>query len=222
VTKDNVIRNPRSTSSHTHTVFLVDDDASVRRALTRLIKSAGHQVQAFSSAREFLDTVPQTAGPACLVLDIRMPGLSGIDLQRQLQATSHTLPIIFITGHGDIPMSVKAIKAGAVDFLPKPVKDTDLLRAIEQAVARSVDDRAERDELEDIQRRVEKLTPREREVMALVVRGLLNKQIAFELGTVEKTIKVHRARVMKKMQVGSLAELVRVAEKVGIPPKNEQ
>ena len=198
VTKDNVIRNPRSTSSHTHTVFLVDDDASVRRALTRLIKSAGHQVQAFSSAREFLDTVPQTAGPACLVLDIRMPGLSGIDLQRQLQATSHTLPIIFITGHGDIPMSVKAIKAGAVDFLPKPVKDTDLLRAIEQAVARSVDDRAERDELEDIQRRVEKLTPREREVMALVVRGLLNKQIAFELGTVEKTIKVHRARVMKK------------------------
>ena len=222
VTKDNVIRNPRSTSSHTHTVFLVDDDASVRRALMRLIKSAGHQVQAFSSAREFLDTVPQTAGPACLVLDIRMPGLSGIDLQRQLQATSHTLPIIFITGHGDIPMSVKAIKAGAVDFLPKPVKDTDLLRAIEQAVARSVDDRAERDELEDIQRRVEKLTPREREVMALVVRGLLNKQIAFELGTVEKTIKVHRARVMKKMQVGSLAELVRVAEKVGIPPKNEQ
>ena len=222
VTKDNVIRNPRSTSSHTHTVFLVDDDASVRRALTRLIKSAGHQVQAFSSAREFLDTVPQMAGPACLVLDIRMPGLSGIDLQRQLQATSHTLPIIFITGHGDIPMSVKAIKAGAVDFLPKPVKDTDLLRAIEQAVARSVDDRAERDELEDIQRRVEKLTPREREVMALVVRGLLNKQIAFELGTVEKTIKVHRARVMKKMQVGSLAELVRVAEKVGIPPKNEQ
>jgi len=222
VTKDNVIRNPRSTSSHTHTVFLVDDDASVRRALTRLIKSAGHQVQTFSSAREFLDTVPQTAGPACLVLDIRMPGLSGIDLQRQLQATSHTLPIIFITGHGDIPMSVKAIKAGAVDFLPKPVKDTDLLRAIEQAVARSVDDRAERDELEDIQRRVEKLTPREREVMALVVRGLLNKQIAFDLGTVEKTIKVHRARVMKKMQVGSLAELVRVAEKVGIPPKNEQ
>ena len=222
MTKDNVIRNPRSTSSHTHTVFLVDDDASVRRALARLIKSAGHQVQAFSSAREFLDTVPQTAGPACLVLDIRMPGLSGIDLQRQLQATSHTLPIIFITGHGDIPMSVKAIKAGAVDFLPKPVKDTDLLRAIEQAVARSVDDRAERDELEDIQRRVEKLTPREREVMALVVRGLLNKQIAFDLGTVEKTIKVHRARVMKKMQVGSLAELVRVAEKVGIPPKNEQ
>ena len=222
MTKDNVIRNPRSTSSHTHTVFLVDDDASVRRALARLIKSAGHQVQAFSSAREFLDTVPQTAGPACLVLDIRMPGLSGIDLQRQLQATSHTLPIIFITGHGDIPMSVKAIKAGAVDFLPKPVKDTDLLRAIEQAVARSVDDRAERDELEDIQKRVEKLTPREREVMALVVRGLLNNQIAFELGTVEKTIKVHRARFMKKMQVGSLAELVRVAEKVGIPPKNEQ
>ena len=132
------------------------------------------------------------------------------------------IPIVFMTGYGDIPMSVKAMKAGAVDFLPKPVKDIDLLRAIEQAVARSVHDRAERDELKDIQRRVEKLTPREREVMALVVRGLLNKQIAFDLGTVEKTIKVHRARVMKKMQVGSLAELVRVAEKVGIPPKNEQ
>jgi FixJ family two-component response regulator len=222
VTKDNVIRNPRSMSSHTHTVFLVDDDASVRRALTRLIKSAGHQVQAFSSAREFLDTVPQTAGPACLVLDIRMPGLSGIDLQRQLQATSHTLPIIFITGHGNIPLSVEVMKAGAVDFLPKPVQDADLLRAIKEAHAKAVRERTRQEELDDIQSREAKLTPREREVMALVVRGLLNKQIAFELGTVEKTIKVHRARVMEKMQVGSLAELVRVAEKVGIPPKNEQ
>jgi FixJ family two-component response regulator len=222
VTKDNVIRNPRSMSSHTHTVFLVDDDASVRRALTRLIKSAGHQVQAFSSAREFLDTVPQMAGPACLVLDIRMPGLSGIDLQRQLQATSSTLPIIFITGHGDIPLSVEVMKAGAVDFLPKPVQDADLLRAIKEAHAKAVRERTRQEELDDIQSREAKLTPREREVMALVVRGLLNKQIAFELGTVEKTIKVHRARVMEKMQVGSLAELVRVAEKVGIPPKNEQ
>jgi len=203
-------------------VFVVDDDASIRRALTRLIKSAGYRVNTFASAREFLDSGCHNDGPGCLVLDVRMPGLSGLDLQREMQNANLLLPIVFMTGYGDIPMSVKAMKAGAVDFLPKPVKDIDLLRAIEQAVARSVHDRAERDELKDIQRRVEKLTPREREVMALVVRGLLNKQIAFDLGTVEKTIKVHRARVMKKMQVGSLAELVRVAEKVGIPPKNEQ
>jgi len=146
-----------------------------------------------------------------------MPGLTGMDLQRELQTVNRNVPIVFITGHGDIPMSVKAMKAGAVDFLSKPVKDTDLLRAIERAIARACRDRAEREIVEDIQGRVEKLTPREREVMSLVVRGLLNKQIAFELGTVEKTVKVHRARVMEKMQVGSLAELVRLAGKVGIP-----
>jgi FixJ family two-component response regulator len=201
----------------TSNVFLVDDDASVRRALARLIKSAGHEVQTFASAREFLGTKACGEEAACLVLDIRMPGLTGIDLQRELQTLNRNVPIVFITGHGDIPMSVQAMKAGAVDFLPKPVKDTVLLRAIEQALARAARDRAARNELEDIQRRVEKLTPREREVMILVVRGLLNKQIAFELGTVEKTIKVHRARVMEKMQVDSLAELVRLAEKVGHP-----
>jgi FixJ family two-component response regulator len=184
--------------------------------LARLIKSAGYQAQAFASAREFLDSDWNSAGPACLVLDVRMPGLSGIDLQRELQTANAILPIIFITGHGDIPTSVKAMKAGAVDFLPKPVKDGVLLQAIEQALARAVHDRAEREELEKIQSRIDTLTPREREVMSLVVRGLLNKQIAFELGTVEKTIKVHRARVMEKMQVGSLAELVRIAERVGI------
>jgi FixJ family two-component response regulator len=198
------------------TVFLIDDDASVRRALARLIKSAGYQVQTFVSAREFLDSMPDRAGPACLVLDVRMPGLSGLDLQRELQAANATLPIIFITGHGDIPMTVKAMKDGAVDFLPKPVKDKDLLRAIELALARSVRERAARDELEEIQSRVEKLTAREREVMSLVVKGWLNKQIAVELGTVEKTIKVHRARVMDKMQVESLADLVRTAEHAGI------
>ena len=203
----------------TSNVFLVDDDASVRRALARLIKSAGHQVQTFASAREFLATKACGEEAACLVLDVRMPDLTGIDLQRELQTLNRNVPIVFITGHGDIPMSVKAMKAGAVDFLPKPVKDTVLLRAIEQALARAARARAERNELEDIQRRVEKLTPREREVMVLVVRGLLNKQIAFELGTVEKTIKVHRARVMEKMQVDSLADLVRLAEKVGIPAK---
>ena len=197
-------------------VFLVDDDPSVRRALARLIKSAGHQVQTFASAQEFLGTRAGGEKAACLVLDVRMPGITGIELQRQLQALNRNVPIVFMTGHGNIPMSVQAMKAGAVDFLPKPVKDTDVLRAIEQALARAVRDRAERNELEDVLERVEKLTPREREVMVLVVRGLLNKQIAFELGTVEKTIKVHRARVMEKMQVDSLAHLVRLAEKIGI------
>ena len=202
-------------------VFLVDDDASVRRALARLLKSAGHQVQTFASAREFLGTNADTEEAACLVLDVRMPGLTGIDLQRELQTMNRSLPIVFITGHGDIPMSVKAMKAGAVDFLPKPVKDTVLLSAIKQALARAVREHTERGELEEIQRRVDTLTPREREVMAWVVRGTLNKQIAFELGTVEKTIKVHRARVMEKMQVNSLADLVRMAEKIGVPAKKE-
>jgi FixJ family two-component response regulator len=199
------------------TVFLVDDDASVRRALTRLIRSAGYEVQAFASARDFLDCWRLSEeSPGCLVLDVRMPGLSGLDLQRELQAANALLPIIFITGHGDIPMSVKAMKDGAVDFLPKPVRDKELLSAIKQALARADHDHAERLDVEDLQRRLGTLTPREREVMTLVVRGFLNKQIAFELGIVEKTVKVHRARVMEKMAVQSLAELVRIAERAGI------
>jgi FixJ family two-component response regulator len=202
-------------------VFLVDDDPSVRRALTRLIESAGYQVHAFASAREFLAKQPEVNGSACLVLDVRMPGLTGLDLQAELKAANANLPIIFITGHGDIPMSVKAMKAGAIDFLPKPVKDVVLLSAIEHALARAMQEEVERAELEEIRSRVKTLTPREREVMALVVRGLLNKQIAFDLGTVEKTIKVHRARVMEKMNASSLAELVRLAEKAGIPAKKE-
>jgi FixJ family two-component response regulator len=202
------------------TVFLVDDDASVRRALARLIKSASYRVEAFASARDFLDRRPATDGPACLVLDIRMPGLTGLDLQGELQGKDSILPIIFITGHGDIPMSVEAMKAGAVDFLPKPVNDAVLLRAIEQALARAVREGAELAERKDIQRRLDKLTPRERQVLEHVIGGQLNKQIAFDLGTVERTIKVHRARVMEKMHVGSLAELVRIAEKIGIPPKS--
>lgn len=197
------------------TVFLVDDDASVRKALTRLIRSAGYDVQAFASARKFLDNA-RNEDAACLVLDIRMPGLSGIDLQRELQTANAILPIIFITGHGDVPTSVKAMKAGAVDFLPKPVKDNDLLKAIEQALARAAREHAERGELEDIQSRIDSLTPREREVLEHVVAGQLNKQVASDLGTVEKTIKVHRARVMDKMGAKSLAELVRLAERVGI------
>jgi RNA polymerase sigma factor (sigma-70 family) len=205
------------------TVFLVDDDASVRKALTRLMKSAGYDVQAFPSARDFLERWRETSrSPACLVLDIRMPGLSGLDLQHELRAADAVLPIIFITGHGNIPISVKAMKEGAVDFLSKPVKDDELLKAIEQALARASRDLNERHEHEDVQRRLETLTPREREVMTLVVRGLLNKQIAVELGTVEKTVKVHRARVMEKMEVQSLAELVRIAERVGIPQRKAQ
>jgi FixJ family two-component response regulator len=197
-------------------VFLVDDDASVRRAISRLIKSAGYAVQAFASAGDFLDQWRiGYEPPTCLVLDVRMPGLSGLDLQDALQAAHAALPVIFITGHGDIPMSVQAMKQGAVDFLPKPVKDQELLRAIEQALERSSHDHAARTELEAAQRRMKTLTPRECEVMALVVRGLLNKQIAFELGTVEKTVKVHRARVMEKMKVRSLAELVRLSERLG-------
>lgn len=208
-------------SSAVATVFLIDDDASVRRALARLIKSAGYQVDTFASAREFLDKRLTRDGPACLVLDVRMPGLSGMDLQRELQAANAILPIIFITGYGDIPTSVKAMKAGAVDYLPKPVRDADLLRAIEQALARALREQDARAEVEDIQSRIDSLTPREREVMERVIAGMLNKQIAFDLGTVEKTIKVHRARVMDKMGVESVAELVRLAEKVGMPPKKE-
>jgi len=200
------------------TVFLIDDDDSVRRALGRLIQSAGHKVRPFASAREFLDSGTHDDGPACLVLDVRMPGLNGLDLQRELQAAKTFLPIIFITGYGDVPTSVKAMKAGAVDFIPKPVRDEDLLQSIAQAMARAERESADRIEIETVRARANRLTPREREIMARVVRGFLNKQIAFDLGVVEKTVKVHRARVMQKMQVESLAELVRLAEKIAPPP----
>lgn len=203
------------------TVFLVDDDSSVRKALARLIRAAGYEVAPFASARQFLESKPETAGVACLVLDVRMPGVNGLELQEALQAAKIAIPIIFITGYGDIPMGVQAMKAGAVDFLPKPVCQETLLPAIEQALARAAGQRAEAAQLVDIRRRLDSLTPREREVMALVVTGMLNKQIAWELGTVEKTIKVHRSRVMEKMAVDSIAELVRLAEKVGIPAQKQ-
>ena len=199
------------------TVFLVDDEDSVRKAVARLLRSAGCRVQTYASAREFLDGDRDVEAPACLVLDCQMPEMGGLDLQRELRAARAGLPIIFLTGHGDIPMSVQAMKGGAVDFLTKPVQDTDLLRAIELALDRARRDQIERAEHAAARQRFGTLTPREREVMALVVTGLRNKQIAHELGTSEKTIKVHRGRVMAKMQVRSLAALVRLAERVGTP-----
>ncbi|AXF17444.1 response regulator [Paraburkholderia caledonica] len=194
-------------------VFVVDDDDSVCRALARLIRSAGYRVETFGSARAFLDRMPVDACPACLVLDIQLPEVSGLELARELDTA---LPIIFITGHGDIAMGVGAMKAGATDFLSKPVSDTDLLGAIAQALERAVQARTIRRELDALRARVERLTPREREVMALVVTGLLNKQVASELGTVEQTIKAHRKRVMAKMEATSLAQLIRIADKIGL------
>ena len=196
-------------------VFVVDDDKAVRKSLERLIKSVGLTMQPFSSAREFLESDPSD-GPSCLVLDVRMPGLSGIDLQKELGKMGYTIPIIFITGYGDIPMSVRTMKRGAIDFLTKPFNDQDLLDAIHRAIEKDKQTRREQDEIGTIQQRVDSLTPREREVFSLVVTGMLNKQIAYDLGMSEKTVKVHRSRVMDKMQADSLAELVRLAYKVGI------
>jgi FixJ family two-component response regulator len=194
-------------------VFVVDDDDSVCRALARLIQSAGYRVETFGSARAFLNRMPADGCPTCVVLDIQLPDLNGFEVARELNAA---LPVIFITGHGNIAMGVGAMKAGATDFLPKPVCDTDLLRAIERALERSVQIRTTRRELDSIRLRFERLTPREREVMALVVTGLLNKQVASELGTVEQTIKAHRMRVMAKMEAMSLAQLIRIADKIGL------
>jgi FixJ family two-component response regulator len=199
-------------------VFIVDDDPSVLKALRRLMKSVGFQVQAFASASEFL-AAERPEAPSCLVLDVRMPGLGGLALQETLAANNSHIPIVFITGHGDIPMTVQAMKAGAIDFLPKPFSDQQLIDAVNEAIARDVQARRERAEIAAIRERVESLTPREREVLPLVVSGMLNKQIARKLGTAEKTIKVHRSRVMAKMRAESLADLVRLAERVGISPE---
>ena len=202
------------------TVFVVDDDIAMRRSLENLIRSVGLRVEAFASAQEFLSSKREDV-PGCLVLDVRLPGLSGLDLQKRMAEADIEIPIIFITGHGDIPMTVQAMKAGAVEFLSKPFRDQELLDAIQQALERDRKSREQRAEVEVLRSRFELLTPREREVMPLLVAGLLNKQIAAELGSSETTIKIHKHHVMEKMRAGSLAELVRIADRIGIPtPKS--
>jgi FixJ family two-component response regulator len=196
-------------------VFVVDDDASLREALKSLIRSVGLQVEAFGSAQEFLQRKRPDV-PGCLILDIRLPGIGGLDFQGKLAGDNISIPIIFITGHGDIPMSVRAMKAGALEFLTKPFRDQDLLDAIQLALERDRVRRQRESEITTLRERFEWLTPREREVLPLVVSGLPNKQIAAEIGTSETTVKVHRGQLMRKMAADSLPELVRMAEKMGI------
>jgi FixJ family two-component response regulator len=197
-------------------VFVVDDDASLRESLKDLLQSVDLRVEAFASAQEFLRSKRPDA-PSCLVLDVRLKGLSGLDLQKRLVEGDIEIPIVFITGHGDIPMAVQAMKAGAMEFLRKPFRDQDLLDAVQQALERDRKGREQRAEIAGLRKRFDSLTPREREVMALVAAGLLNKQVAGELGTSEASVKVHRQHVMEKIGADSLAELVRMADKIGIP-----
>ena len=196
-------------------VFVVDDDPAVSVSMKRLIRSLGLEVQTFSSAQDFLRTKRPDA-PGCLVLDVRLPDLSGLDLQQELAKANVDLPIVFVTGHADIPMSVRAMKAGAVEFLTKPFREQDLLEAIQHAIGQHRTSRQQRAEISELQQRQDLLTPREREVFPLVASGLLNKQIAHQLGASEKTIKIHRSQLMRKMKANSLADLVRMSERLRV------
>ncbi len=198
-------------------VFIIDDDPSVRKSLWRLLRSIGQTVETFSSAEEFLAR-DRFNGIGCILLDVQMPGLSGMDLQAALSKAETSMPIVFITGHGDIPMSVEAMRKGAVHFLTKPFDDNELLRAIGEAIEKDRKAKAEQTELQDLREHIRLLTPREYEILRYVITGMLNKQIAFTLSIAEKTVKIHRGRVMKKLHVDSVAELVRLAEKAGIEP----
>ena len=199
-------------------IAIVDDDPSVRRGLERLIRSAGWKAEAYASAQEFLAS-PRADAPSCLVLDLQLPGLSGLDLQKRMAEVGLETPIVFLTGHGNIPASVQAMKAGAVEFLTKPFDEEDLLRAIQEAIERDRRTRQQHAGMRDLRDRYESLTAREQEVLRQVVSGLLNKQIAAELGITEDTVKFHRGHIMRKMRADSLADLVRIAEKLGIGPE---
>ena len=200
------------------TVFIVDDDRGMRQAIQDLVESVGLRAEAYATGHEFLRR-QRTSDPSCLVLDVRLPQMSGLDFQRQLADTGVQIPIIFITAHGDIPMSVRALKSGAVEFLTKPFRDQDLLDAIQQALQLDSAARAQQTEIHALEQRFQSLTVREREVMTLVVSGMLNKQIAAELGASEATVKIHRGHVMEKMQAGSIVELVRMADKLKLSPR---